>query len=59
MYNYDEARREIYYEMSDCEEAALVYHDAIAMEELERLRAELDQLYIEAEKDHWEWETID
>lgn len=59
MKNYDEARREIYLLMSDIEEAALVYNDPTAMKEMEKLNVCLNQLYIDAEKDHWKWETLD
>lgn len=59
MINYDEARREIYLLMSDIEEAALVYNDPTAMKEMEKLNIALNQLYIDAKRDHWEWETLD
>lgn len=59
MINYDEIRREIYSEMRDLEEAAYVYNDPTAMKEMEKLERQLNQLYIDAKEDHWEWETID
>lgn len=59
MINYDEARREIYSEMNDWEYLAYVVEDPIAIKEMERLNVCLNQLYIDAEKNHWEWETLD
>lgn len=59
MINYDEARREIYSEMSDWEYLAYVENDRIAIKEMERLHVCLNQLYIDAKKDHWKWETLD
>lgn len=59
MINYDEARREIYSEMSDWEYLAYVKKDPVALEEMERLKKDLNRLYEEAKKDHWEWETVD
>lgn len=59
MINYDEARREIWSEMDDWQDLAYNDNDPIAIKEMERLNACLNQLYIDAEKDHWEWEIID
>ena len=40
--------------MNDWEYLAYVVKDPIAIKEMNRLEENLSQLYVEAEKDHWE-----
>lgn len=54
--NWDIVRDEIISQLSDIEESALVYHYKPDKDRYNELLKELDEMYKEAEKDHWKFE---